>query len=101
MFISPIIFLFYFIISIGLYFVGIFYLSRKKSLYLGLILPTISLSIAIYNFIKPMIVYNPYPTMKEGMYMTFFGGLSIIGFIMFGIIRYVIMRNKNNEGEEV
>lgn len=37
-----------------------------------------------------------YTTMKEGMYMTFFGALSIIGFILFGIIKYMSKRNNDN-----
>jgi hypothetical protein len=36
--------------------------------------------------------------MKEGIYMTLFGGLSIVGFIIFGIIRYRSKINSKKEG---
>ena len=97
MFISPLFFLFYFIMFLSIYFIGIIFLTKSRRSYLGSILPIIFLGISIYNFLKPILVYNPYPTMKEGMYMTFFGGLSIIGFIIYGIIRY---RNKGNNKKD-
>lgn len=83
---------------ISIYFMGIVFLSKSRRSYLGSILPLILLGIAIYNFLKPMLVYNPYPTMKEGLFMTFFGGLSIVGFIIFGIIRYRSKINDKKEG---
>lgn len=83
-----------FILAVCFYFFGVVYLSKKKQIYLGLILPVITLSIAIYNYLKPIYIYNPRPTMKEGIYMTFFGSLSIIGFIIFGIIKYIWGRDK-------
>lgn len=70
------------------YFLGIIYLSKKRNTWLGLILPLIFGCISIYCLLKPMLVYNPYPTMKEGMYMTFFGVLSIVGFIISFFTRY-------------
>lgn len=94
MYFYKIVYLVMFMLAICLYFIGVVYLSKKEKAYLGLILPVITLSIAIYNYVKPMLIYNPYPTMKEGIYMTFFGMLAIIGFILFGIIKYVFKRNK-------
>lgn len=83
-----------FVLAICLYFIGVVYLSKKEKVYLGLILPVITLSIAIYNYVKPMLIYNPRPTMKEGIYMAFFGLLSIIGFILFVIIKFIWGRDK-------
>lgn len=82
-------FILIFILAICFYFIGVVYLSKKEKTYLGLILPLVTLGIAIYNFLKPMLIYNPNPTMKEGIYMTFFGLLSIIGFILFIITKYI------------
>ncbi len=78
-----------FVLAVIFYFIGVVYLSKKEKIYLGLILPVITLAIAIYNYVKPILIYNPRPTMKEGIYMTFFGLLSIIGFILFGIIKFI------------
>lgn len=93
MFIGSNISLIVLLVFIILYFIAVVYLSKKKIFFWGLTLPAISGDIALYNYIKPMLVYNPYPTMKEGMYMTFFGVLSILGFLAFGITRF-INRNK-------
>lgn len=81
------------LICIILYFIVVIYLSKKRTIFWGLVLPAISGDIALYNFLKPMIVPNPYPTMKEGIYMIFFGALSILGLLTFGITRF-INRNK-------
>lgn len=78
-----------FILSICLlYFFGTIYLSKKRNALLGLTLPILFGCISIYYLLKPILVYNPYPTMKEGIYMTFFGALSIVGFIMFFLVKY-------------
>lgn len=84
------------IIFIIIYFMAVIYLSRKKLMFWGLALPAILGDIALYNFLKPMIVHNPYPTMKEGIYMTFFGALSILGFFTFVIARF-IYKNKSED----
>lgn len=76
------------------YVISIIILSNKRQIYFGLALPVISLGFALYNLLKPMIIYNPHPTMKEGIYMSFFGALSIIGFIIFGIIKFRSKRKK-------
>ncbi len=85
-----------FMVSIILYFIAIVYLSKKDSIIWGLALPAISADIALYNLIKPMVVDNPYPTMKEGIYMTFYGVMALLGLILFLIIRY-IHRNRRND----
>jgi hypothetical protein len=77
------------ILAMILYFGGILLLTKGRRMYLGLILPSIFAFIALYNFIKPKLIPNPYPTMQEGIYMTFFGVLSILGFIVFGTIKYL------------
>lgn len=78
-----------FILSICLlYFLGTIYLSKKKNALLGLTLPILFGCISIYYLLNLILVYNPYPTMKEGIYMTFFGALSIIGIIMFFFVKY-------------
>ena len=78
-----------FILSICLlYFLGTIYLSKKKKALLGLTLPLIFGCISIYYLLKLILVYNPYPTMKEGIYMTFFGALSIVGIIIFVLVKY-------------
>lgn len=79
-----------------IYFMAVIYLSRKKLIFWGLAFPAILGDIALYNFLKPMLVNNPYPTMKEGIYMTFFGALSILGFLTFGITRF-IYKNKRDD----
>lgn len=53
-------------------------LTTRRQKALGYILPTLFLLLAGYNLYKSLYVYNPYPTMAEGMYMTF-------GLIGFGI----------------
>ncbi len=52
------------------------FLSTRKGVALGFILPILFLTLAGYNLYKSLFVYNPYPTMAEGMYMT----LGLIGF---------------------
>ena len=87
-----------FILSICLlYFLGIIYLSKRRKTLLGLSLPVIFGCIAIFNFLKPILVHNPYPNMKEPMYMTFFGALSIVGFIIFFFIKYRSKKKSNYE----
>lgn len=76
-----------------LYFIAIVYLSKNRTIFWGLVLPAISGDIALFNYIKPMLVYNPHPTMAEGFYMVFFGVMSILGFIVFFITKF-IYRNK-------
>lgn len=49
----------------GLYIFGVVYLSKSNKLYIGIVLSSILACIALYNLIKPIIVYNPYPTMKD------------------------------------
>lgn len=63
------------IIAIILYFGGIYYLTKGERKYLGFVLPCI---FAFITFI-----------MQEGFYMTFFGMLSILGFIVYGTINYL------------
>ena len=72
-----------------IYFIAIIYLTKKRINFWGLVLPAISGDIALYNYIKPMLVYNPHPTMSEGFYMVFFGSMSLLGFIVFGITRFI------------
>lgn len=77
------------IMAMIVYFGGIYFLVRGKRKNLGFLLPCILAFIALYNYIKPMLTPNPYPTMQEGIYMTFFGVLSIMGFIVYGTIDYL------------
>lgn len=77
------------ILAMILYFGVILFLTRGRRKYLGLILPCIFAFISLYNFVKPKLIPNPYPTMQEGIYMTFFGVLSILGFIVLGTINYL------------
>lgn len=93
MFIGSNISLIILLVFIIFYFTAVVYLSKNRTIFWGLALPAISGDIALYNYIKPMLVYNPYPTMAEGFYMVFFGVMSILGFIVFGITRF-IYRNK-------
>lgn len=88
------------VLFIGLYFYGVIYLSKKRKLYLGLILPSIFACFAMYNLIKPMVVYNPFPTMKEGIYMTFFGALSLIGYFILIIIKLFQKKYRWNDKEQ-
>lgn len=85
-----------FMLFIILYFIAIVYLSRKDGIFWGLALPAISADIALYNLIKPMVIHNPNPTMKEGIYMTFYGIMAILGFILFLIIRYIHRSRRND-----
>ncbi len=72
-------------------------LSAKKRIAFGYIMPALFLILAGYNLYKSLFVYNPYPTMQEGMLMTF-------GMIGFGIsaVTLVICRiiRKHNEGNK-
>ncbi len=71
------------------YFFSILYLSRQNNPLFGLILPFACLCISIYNLIKLIFIYNPHPTMKEGIYISFFGALSILGIIVFLVAKYI------------
>ncbi len=53
-------------------------LATRKQRVLGYVMPTLFLILGGSNLYKSLYVYNPYPTMAEGMYMTF-------GLIGFGI----------------
>lgn len=78
-----------------LYFLSIIFLSKKENAVLGLALPIIFGCVSIYCLIKLISVYNPHKTMKEPIYMTFFGALSVIGFVVFFVAKYRL-KNKNN-----
>jgi hypothetical protein len=65
------------------------YFANRRQVYLGLIMPSVFALVALYNFLKPLLIPNPYPTMKEALFTTFFGVLSIVGFIVFGINKYL------------
>lgn len=73
---------------VALYFIFTIWLAGKGRGYGGFVLPTMSGLYALWNYLKPMLIYNPYPTMREGMYMTFFGALAIVGLVAAIIIRY-------------
>ncbi|NLJ55977.1 MAG: hypothetical protein GX334_02880 [Firmicutes bacterium] len=77
------------IIVMIFYFGGILILTKGKKAYAGLILPIIFTFITLYHYIKPLLVPNPHPTMKEGIYMTFFGVLAFFGFIVYGAIKHL------------
>ncbi|NMB35822.1 MAG: hypothetical protein GX989_05990 [Firmicutes bacterium] len=62
------------IIAMILYFGGIYLLTKGERKYLGFVLPCI---FALITFTQ------------EGIYMTFFGMLSILGFIVYGTINYL------------
>ncbi|MGI6130148.1 MAG: hypothetical protein ACOYEO_08710 [bacterium] len=53
-------------------------LVTRKQRVLGYLMPAAFLYLAGYNLYKLLYVYNPYPTMAEGIYVTF-------GLIGFGI----------------
>lgn len=78
-----------------LYFLSIIYLSKKKNALFGLIFPLLFGYISIYYLLKMKFVYNPHKTMKDPIYMTFFGALSVIGFVVFFVAKYHL-KNKNN-----
>jgi hypothetical protein len=77
------------IIVMIFYFGGILILTKGKQAYAGLILPVIFTFITLFHYLKPLFITNPHPTMKEGIYMTFFGVLAIFGFIVYGAINYL------------
>ena len=60
----------------------------------GIALPIIFGCISIYYLLKLIFVYNPHPTMKDPIYMIFFGALSVIGFVVFFVVKYRL-KNKN------
>lgn len=62
----------------------------------GIILPIIFGCISIYYLLKLIILYNPHPTMKDPIYMTFFGALSVIGFVEFLVAKYCLKNRNNN-----
>ncbi len=78
------------ILVIIFYFSCIYFLTKGKRKYVGVLLPCIFAVIATYYYIKSMLLLNSYPPMQEGIYMTFFGVLSILGFIVFGNINYLL-----------
>lgn len=60
--------------------------SNRKSFIPGIILPLVFLILFLYNLIKPIIVTDPYPTMKEGFLMTF----GLIGFLIATLTLYIV-----------
>lgn len=82
-----------FLFILGIYFAIMLYLSFYKKNW-GLVLPSVFALIAFYNYLKPIISQNPHPTMQEGIYAVFFGTLSLLGFIMFGFVKYIKKRKK-------
>ncbi|NMB42140.1 MAG: hypothetical protein GX996_09425 [Firmicutes bacterium] len=75
-------------LGLVLYFFGVVFLFKRKLSYLGMVLPCFFALMALYNYLKPKLVPNPYPTMQEGLYMTFFGVMAIIGFAIFAIVKH-------------
>ena len=82
------------LLIIIIYLIAVIYLSRKRQSYLGIILPGFFACVAVYNYLKPILVPNPRPTMKEAMFMIFFGTLSILGFIVFLVVKYIYRGNR-------
>ena len=80
---------------IGTYFIAVGYLSKKSRFYLGLILPVLFGLAAFYNWFKPILTPNPYPTMQEATMMIAFGLLSITGFIEWLVIRFLTRDSRN------
>ncbi len=52
------------------------FLSSRRLRLLGYILPAFSLFLAAYNLYKSLFVYNPRPTMAEGIFLS----LGLFGF---------------------
>ena len=51
-------------------------LSSRRNIFPGYIIPTLFLGFSGYYLYKDVFVYKPYPSMQEGMFMTF----GLIGF---------------------
>ncbi len=62
-------------------------LSLRKEIFPGLIIPTLFLGFSGYYLYKDLYVYKPYPSMQEGMFMTF----GLIGLVV-SIITLVVCR---------
>ncbi|NMB42167.1 MAG: hypothetical protein GX996_09560 [Firmicutes bacterium] len=52
------------------------FMSTRKYKALGYVIPMLFLILAGFNYYKSLYVYNPYPTMAEGMFIT----LGLVGF---------------------
>ena len=63
-------------------------LARYRPGLRGLIVPFAFTLISLYYFVKPMVIPNPYPTMREGMLMTFYGALALLGYAVYVLTRW-------------
>lgn len=71
------------------------FLSTRKNIVFGFIMPLIFLIIAGYNLYMEFFPYNPYPTMKRGMYETLgFSGF-LVSLVILLISRMIIRRHKD------
>ena len=51
-------------------------LSLRRNIFPGLIIPVLFLGFSGYYLYKDLFIYKPYPSMQEGMFMTF----GLVGF---------------------
>jgi hypothetical protein len=58
------------------------WLATRPHMAYGLVIPAAFLLLAGYNLYKSIYVYNPYPTMAEGMMFTF----GLAGFVVSGLV---------------
>ena len=70
------------------------FLSSRKTIYPGFIMPTLFLGFSGYYLYRDLYIYKPYPSMQEGMFMT----LGLIGFgisaVTLVVCRLVAARRK-------
>ena len=71
-----------------LYVVLVNHVVRSRPGLKGLTVPFAFTLLSLYYLMKPLIIPNPYPTMREGMLMTFYGAVALLGYALYGFAKW-------------